>query len=43
MGGPINIYEYEKYSWVREEKGFLEKAIAQGSSNLDLPWSSASY
>jgi len=28
----MNIYEYEKYSWLREEKGFLEKAIAQGKA-----------
>lgn len=32
MGGSMNIYEYEKYSWLREGKGFLEKAIAQGKA-----------
>lgn len=36
MGGPMNIYEYEKYPWLREEKTFLEKAIAGGKVVLGI-------
>lgn len=36
MGGPMNIYEYEKYPWLREEKAFLEKAIAGGKAVLGI-------
>jgi GMP synthase-like glutamine amidotransferase len=36
MGGPMNIYEYEKYPWLREEKAFLEKAIAEGKAVLGI-------
>lgn len=28
MGGSMNIYEEEKYPWLREEKNFIAKAIA---------------
>jgi len=28
MGGPMNIYEQTKYSWLTEEKRFVERAIA---------------
>jgi len=28
MGGPMNIYEDDKYHWLIEEKKFIEKAIA---------------
>lgn len=28
MGGPMNIYEETKYSWLTEEKRFIERAIA---------------
>ncbi|MBI5418272.1 type 1 glutamine amidotransferase [Candidatus Poribacteria bacterium] len=28
MGGPMNIYEIEKYTWLANEKKFIEKAIA---------------
>jgi GMP synthase-like glutamine amidotransferase len=28
MGGSMNIYEEEKYSWLREEKNFIAQAIA---------------
>ena len=24
MGGQMNIYEYEKYPWLRDEKKFIE-------------------
>lgn len=36
MGGPMNIYEYEKCTWLREEKAFLEKAIAGGKAALGI-------
>jgi GMP synthase-like glutamine amidotransferase len=36
MGGPMNIYEYEKYPWLREEKDFLEKAISRGKAVLGI-------
>jgi GMP synthase-like glutamine amidotransferase len=36
MGGPMNIYEYEKYTWLKEEKAFLEKAIAGGKAVLGI-------
>ncbi|AAM06339.1 type 1 glutamine amidotransferase [Methanosarcina acetivorans] len=36
MGGPMNIYEYEKYTWLREEKAFLEKAITGGKAVLGI-------
>jgi GMP synthase-like glutamine amidotransferase len=28
MGGSMNVYEEEKYSWLREEKNFIAEAIA---------------
>jgi GMP synthase (glutamine-hydrolysing) len=28
MGGPMNIYEVEKHSWLVQEKRFIERAIA---------------
>ncbi len=31
MGGPMNIYEYDKYPWLKEEKDFIAKAIRQAS------------
>lgn len=36
MGGPMNIYEYEKYPWLREEKAFLEKTVAEGKAVLGI-------
>lgn len=27
LGGPMNIYEYEKYPWLKEEKEFIRKVI----------------
>lgn len=30
MGGPMNIYEEEKYPWLEEEKEFIRAAIYQG-------------
>lgn len=34
MGGPMNIYEYEKYPWLRKEKTFLKEAISAGKAVL---------
>ncbi len=31
MGGPMNIYEYDKYPWLKEEKEFIANAIKQAS------------
>ncbi|RPJ77861.1 MAG: amidotransferase [Alphaproteobacteria bacterium] len=36
MGGPMNIYEYEKYPWLREEKVFIEEAISAGKAVLGI-------
>lgn len=36
MGGPMNIYEYEKYPWLREEKTFIEETISSGKSILGI-------
>lgn len=30
MGGPMNIYEEERYPWLRGEKGLIQEAIAGG-------------
>ncbi|BAY99939.1 glutamine amidotransferase, class I [Tolypothrix tenuis PCC 7101] len=29
MGGPMNIYEYDQYPWLNDEKQFIESAIQQ--------------
>lgn len=36
MGGPMNVYEYEKYPWLREEKVFIEEAISAGKAVLGI-------
>jgi GMP synthase-like glutamine amidotransferase len=36
MGGPMNIYEYEKYPWLREEKKFIEETISAGKAVLGI-------
>ncbi|MCO5382937.1 MAG: type 1 glutamine amidotransferase [Methanosarcina barkeri] len=36
MGGPMNIYEYEKYPWLREEKAFIEETISSGKAILGI-------
>jgi GMP synthase-like glutamine amidotransferase len=36
MGGPMNIYEYEKYPWLRDEKGFIKDAISAGKAVLGI-------
>lgn len=29
MGGPMNIYEEDRYPWLAEEKGFIKRAIGE--------------
>lgn len=36
MGGPMNIYEENKYSWLKEEKKFIEKAINADKTVLGI-------
>lgn len=35
MGGPMNIYEYDKYPWLKEEKEFLEKPFRKEKQFLE--------
>ncbi len=36
MGGPMNVYETEKYFWLTQEKRFIEKAINDGKKVLGI-------
>jgi GMP synthase-like glutamine amidotransferase len=36
MGGPMNIYEYEKYPWLKKEKTFIEETIYAGKAVLGI-------
>ncbi len=36
MGGPMNIYEYEKFPWLKAEKSLLKTCIAQGKKILGI-------
>lgn len=36
MGGPMNIYEYDKYPWLKEEKIMIEKFIKKGKFVLGI-------
>ncbi len=36
MGGPMNIYEEERYPWLREEKAFIGRAVAAGKAALGI-------
>ncbi|KJS18228.1 MAG: amidotransferase [Peptococcaceae bacterium BRH_c4b] len=36
MGGPMNIYEEDKYPWLAKEKRYIEKAIAAKKSVLGI-------
>ena len=36
MGGPMNIYEYDAYPWLREEKAFLQGAVAAGKTIVGI-------
>jgi GMP synthase-like glutamine amidotransferase len=36
MGGPMNIYEENKYPWLEEEKRFLDQVITKGRTVLGI-------
>ena len=36
MGGPMNIYEEERYAWLAEEKEFIKKAVYGGKIVLGI-------
>lgn len=36
MGGPMGVYDYDKYSWLREEKVFIINAIANNKIVLGI-------
>lgn len=36
MGGPMNIYEYKAYPWLRAEKQLIREAIAGGKKLLGI-------
>jgi GMP synthase-like glutamine amidotransferase len=36
MGGPMNIYEHDKYPWLAREKGFIKAAIQGGKIFLGI-------
>ena len=36
MGGPMNIYEYDRYPWLRAEKAFLGEVIEGGGRVLGI-------
>lgn len=36
MGGPMGVYEEEKYPWLTKEKGFIKKAIKQNRKILGI-------
>lgn len=36
MGGPMNIYEYEKYPWLKKEKAYISKCIASDKKILGV-------
>ncbi len=36
MGGPMNVYEDEKYPWLTEEKRFIKRAIEEGKIVLGI-------
>ncbi len=36
LGGPMNIYEYEKYPWLPEEKDFIKEFILKGKKVLGI-------
>ena len=36
MGGPMNVYEYRLYPWLRTEKRFIERLIQRGTPVLGI-------
>ncbi len=36
MGGPMNVYEYEEYPWLKQEKTFIRNSILSGKYVLGI-------
>jgi GMP synthase-like glutamine amidotransferase len=36
MGGPMSVYDEDKYDWITEEKKFIEKAIIRGKKVVGI-------
>lgn len=36
MGGPMNIYEYDIYNWLKPEKAFIKQSIDEGKKVLGI-------
>ena len=36
MGGPMSVFDIDKYSWMNEEMSFISHAIAEGKSMLGI-------
>ena len=36
MGGPMGVYDEDKYDWLTEEKRFIEKAIVRGKKVIGI-------
>jgi len=36
MGGPMNIYEHEKFPWLAEEKHFIKRAVTDGKKVIGI-------
>ncbi len=36
MGGPMNIYEYDKHPWLPGEKNFIRDCISRGKAVLGI-------
>ncbi len=36
MGGPMNIYEHDRYPWLVEEKEFLDRVIGAGKTVIGI-------
>lgn len=38
MGGPMNIYEYDRHPWLRDEKRFINDAIVNKKKCWVFAW-----
>ncbi len=36
MGGPMSVFDVDKYSWMNEEMSFVSHAIAEGKNMLGI-------
>ena len=36
MGGPMNIYEDDRYPWLAQERAFIKEALARGKSAVGI-------